>query len=181
MGAGREQHLLAPRLGADMTFAGGGSQRTLNRLWACRQRRFQVRVNGDQLVDADDGQYGQCRGGGLPVGGDDRLHPGRITECRSAHVDDQDRQVLAGRGQQRPADLAGVGGIHLGGHDDNAMLADAPELVAFHGHRYYLLDGWRRNMSTAMSSWAGAPPTMAAITEAHAASGSWAVTAWHSR
>jgi uncharacterized protein (DUF2252 family) len=41
--------------------------------------------------------------------------------------------------------------------------------------------GRRRNMSRAMSSRAGSLPTRAAITEAQAASGGSAVTAWHSR
>ena len=55
---------------------------------------------------------GRC---GLPVGGDERVHPGRIAERRLAHVDDQDGHILAGRRQQRLADLVGVGDIDLVG------------------------------------------------------------------
>src|SRR6266566_1941463 len=75
----------------------------------------------------------------------------------------------------------GVGDIDLGGQGDNAILADAPELVVFHGHGYRDSGGWRRSMSRAMSSRAGSLPTRAAITAAQAASGGSAVTAWHSR
>ena len=63
----------------------------------------------------------------------------------------------------------------------HGMWTRPPDLAVFGGHGYRVPGGRRRNMSIAMSSWAGSLPTRAAITAAQAASAGWAVTARRSR